>query len=335
MVTRDYPPTVGGIATHTKAVVDRLRDIGVDVEAIVGRSDFGTLMVPLRRSLSGYDIVHVQSSPYGAFVKNECMVVTVHAPVLSEKDYYRGWTSIKSRFAVGMERRTFAKASRIIAVSEWTKFELVRLYALAPERIKVIPNGVDLEAFGRPTRTMDDGLLRVLVVSRLEPRKNVADVIHALSGAAATRDLGLEIVGEGTEKGKLVAIAKKERVDVRFTGRVASGLLAEAYGRSSVVVAPGMAEGFGLTILEGWAAGCAVVASDSPAHRELVSPGVDGFLYSTTSELKETLSMLATDRKALYRIAEQGRKRAQLHDWREVAKSVAGVYDELVVRGPS
>src|SRR5437879_11505036 len=88
ILTRDYPPAFGGVATHVDGIVRALRRLGTDVDVFVGGNNFRTALLPLIKSLRQYDIVHVQSSPYGAFVIGVPMVVTVHAPVLTEWGHY-------------------------------------------------------------------------------------------------------------------------------------------------------------------------------------------------------------------------------------------------------
>jgi glycosyltransferase involved in cell wall biosynthesis len=87
MIARDYPPTIGGIATHTFELTRTLRALGLEVELFEGRNDFGTLVASSRKDLSEFDLLHVQSTPYGAFAKKHPLVVTAHSPTLEEKKY--------------------------------------------------------------------------------------------------------------------------------------------------------------------------------------------------------------------------------------------------------
>ena len=89
ILTRDYPPAIGGVATHVEGLVKALRRMGVEADLYVGSNDVKTLLLPFDMPIKKYDLVHVQSLPYGAFVFGAPLVVTVHSPVLEEFAHYR------------------------------------------------------------------------------------------------------------------------------------------------------------------------------------------------------------------------------------------------------
>src|SRR5229473_7338038 len=110
ILTRDYPPAIGGIATHVEGLVKGLARLGVEVELNVGSNDVKTLLLPFDLPLKEYDVVHVQSLPYGAFVIGAPLVVTVHSPVLEEFAHYRNSLKIASMPAIALEKATLSRA---------------------------------------------------------------------------------------------------------------------------------------------------------------------------------------------------------------------------------
>ena len=329
ILTRDYPPAIGGIATHVEGLVKALRRMGVEADLHVGRHDVKTLLLPFDIPLKEYDVVHVQSLPYGAFVFGVPLVVTVHSPVLEEFAHYRNALKLESLPAIALEKATLSRASAVLAVSGQSRADLLRRYGTKPERVEVIGNGVDYERFsGRRDVANPSSMKRVLVVSRLEPRKNVKEAIEAVAelprGACQ-----LDIVGDGSEKHVLVELAKRLGVDgeVDFLGRVEWASLPEVYGRSAVFLTTSNSEGFGLSLLEAMSSGCACVASDLPTHRSLITHGVSGMIYTSRAELVSCLKDLLSSPEKIEALGAAARQVATGHTWERVAERVKGAYE--------
>lgn len=327
-MTRDYPPAVGGISTHASNLARELGSLGVDVEVLVGGGDLKTLVFPVLKSLEGFDIVHSQSSPYGALVGKSRLVVTVHAPVKAEWGHY-AWTSkAKSLPAVVMERATFRKARAILAVSETTALDLKSKYGIEGERITVIGNGVDYQRFlgasGGPKRPSV-----ILLVSRLEPRKNLAEAIRAL-GSLPKGSYEARIAGDGSQRRDLEELASSLGVNAKFLGKVPGENLLSLYRDSGIFLTTSYSEGFGLSLLEGMSAGCAVVASDIPTHRDLIQNGQNGILYRDSSDLVSKLTWLLSNPSEEERLGEAATKTARDYSWEDVARKVLQVYDRCL-----
>jgi glycosyltransferase involved in cell wall biosynthesis len=329
ILTRDYPPAIGGIATHVEGLVKALRRMGVEADLYVGSHDVRTLLLPFDIPLKKYDVVHVQSLPYGAFVFGVPLVVTVHSPVLEEFAHYRNALKLASLPAVALEKATLSRASAILAVS---RSDLLGMYGLAPERVDVIGNGVDYERFSGQREMADPSAWkRVLVVSRLEPRKNVKEAIEAVAelphGACH-----LEIAGDGSERVALVQLAKSAGAEdvVHFLGRVNEASLPEVYIGSAIFLTTSNSEGFGLSLLEAMSSGCACVVSDLPTHRALIEHEVSGLIYKSRAELVSCLKDLLSSPEKVERFGAAARQVAGGHTWRKVADRVTRAYETVV-----
>lgn len=332
LITRDYPPIVSGIATHVASLADALRKLGVEADVFTGHGDFGTLTIPLRRRLGGYDIVHVQSGPYGAFVSGARLVVTVHSPVSTERKHYTWLLQLKSIPALYLEKRTIGKAGAILAVSEATKDDLVRGYGLSPERIEVIGNGVAYERFALPReeRPTTD---RIFMVARLEPRKNMAEAVRALGGLG----LGYQarIAGMGSQRRMLERVARDVGASATFLGEVSNETLPSLYLSSDIFLTTSRSEGFGLTVLEAMASGCAVAASDIPTHRAIITDGVDGLIYHDLEDLRAKLRMLISTPERTLELGRRARETAKRYSWDAVARRVLAAYEAVARARPS
>ena len=334
ILTRDFPPAIGGIATHVEGLVKALGRLGVETEMHVGSNDVKTLLLPFDMPLNEYDLVHVQSLPYGAFVFGAPLVVTLHSPVLEEFAHFRNSLKIASLPAVALEKATLSRAKAVLAVSPQSRSDLVGKYGVGPDRIEVIGNGVDYERFsGHRESANPAAMKRILVVSRLEPRKNVREAIEAVAELPRGSCL-LDVAGDGSERGAILALVKGVGAEdvVHFLGRVKEESLPELYAGSAIFLTTSRSEGFGLSLLEAMASGCVCVASDLPTHRALIEHGVSGLIYRNRQELVSYLKdMLASPDKAR-RLGASAQQVASTHTWDKVAGRVKEAYTR-VARG--
>jgi glycosyltransferase involved in cell wall biosynthesis len=149
---------------------------------------------------------------------------------------------------------------------------------LAPERVHVIPNGVDT-GFFRPAAGGPDAPPALLYLGRLIPYKGLPDLGAAFAElAAGRRDLVLQVCGDGPERAALAAqlggLGLADRV--RFAGWV--GDPRPALAAAAAVVLPTLGEGMSNVLLEALACGRPVVTTDLPANRAVVEEGVSGLL---------------------------------------------------------
>ncbi len=196
-----------------------------------------------------------------------------------------------------IEELLVASADRIIAECPQDRCDLVGLYDAQPERVAVVPCGVDTTELGpgrRPLRKefgIGDDQFVVLQLGRLVPRKGIDNVIRGI--AELRRQHGIEatllvVGGESDEPdpaltpeiGRLARIAEAEGVAGRviFTGRRPRTTLRDFYCGVDVFVTTPWYEPFGITPLEAMACGCPVIGSKVGGIKHTVVDGVTGFL---------------------------------------------------------
>ena len=197
-------------------------------------------------------------------------------------------------------KRVLAQADALIAVSSALRDAMLELGAAA-DRVTVLRNGVDLEAFqpvDRASARRSLGLSRttLLSVGHLIERKGHHRVIEAL---AALPDCDLLIAGEGPERGRLTGLIAEHGLDdrVRLLGSVPHGDLAWIYGAADILILASSREGWANVLLESMACGTPVVASPIWGNPEVVREPAAGLLAerNTPESIAEGVRKLLAD----------------------------------------
>jgi glycosyltransferase involved in cell wall biosynthesis len=179
------------------------------------------------------------------------LVVTVHdLALLRHPEAFPAWHRRSGQVAL---RAAVGRADAIVAVSGFTRDELVELLDVAVERIRVVPNGVDPVFTPQGPTAHGD---YVLAVGTLEPRKNLAAAVEAARQAGAE----LRVVGARGWGGVEVP---------GWLGRPSDDELAALYRGARCLLYPSLYEGFGLPVLEAMACGTPVVTSRGGATEEV------------------------------------------------------------------
>lgn len=265
-------------------------------------------------------------------------VVTVHD--LSFVAYPRS-LSRRARFMLtALVPLSVRRAARVIAVSRFTRDDLVRRYRVPEGKISVV-----YEAAGPAFRVLDDAGSRplpagviepfVLAVGNLEPRKNLARLIEAFAAVAREPGVSAKLVLVGKAKGQEDALARLVekhglRDRVIFTGFVAEEQLVVLYNRAAVFVYPSLYEGFGLPPLEAMACGCPVIASSVTAMPEVLGDAALLFDPTSTTVLTDAiLGVLGAEERARD-LRSRGLRQVARYSWAKAADQTRAVYRDAV-----
>ena len=316
--------TRAGTARHFGSLLVALEDEDVDVSryalsgssrALVPVRDVGWYLTVLPRKArrDGMDVLHcpTQRAPTRSRVR---LVVTFHdLAVLRHPETFNRWTREYSRRLLPAVARA---AARLIAVSEFTKRELLDLLDVPPEKVRVIPNAV-----GEPFTADGEAAAGdyVLAVSTLEPRKNLPRLVEGYR-RAGLNGLSLLVAGAAGWGGVHV-----EGDGVRWLGEVPDEELARLYRGARAVAYVSLYEGFGLPVLEAMACGAPVVAARTDALEE-VSGGAAVLVDPLDPDAIAAGLHEAIDRREELR--PLGLARARGFDWHRVARETVAVYRE-------
>ena len=226
------------------------------------------------------------------------------------------------------------RAAAVIALSDQQAGFLESHYAVLPDRITVIPNGVD-PAFYRPPsdgeeRTAQPRVLRMLYVGRLDVEKCVQRLVDAMTHVSS--DVELVIVGEGSLRDEITRqISRLGLSNVKLVGVARGAELVRWYRWADAFVLPSDREGMPLVVLEAMAAALAVVATDVPGTREVVR-GVGLLTQPNAESLGAAIERLAADPGLLSTLSARSAARGIEFDWDASIVELERLYDSIAVK---
>jgi glycosyltransferase involved in cell wall biosynthesis len=264
-------------------------------------------------------------------------VVTVHDLSYLE---HPEWVSGRVRWLLTtLVPPSLRRASRVIAISDFTRRELIRRYQVPEWKIAVVPEAAAAGYAVMPdarSRPLPAGVREpfVLAVGNLEPRKNLQRLIEAF-GAVVTDGFqgSLVIAGQSKYQGEAAGAAAArlglgERVV--FTGYVEDASLALLYNRAALFIYPSLYEGFGLPPLEAMACGCPVVASNATAIPETVGDAAILVDPLSVSEMAKAMVRVLGDKDLAGSLSAAGRAHAARFSWRRTAELTRAVYRQAL-----
>ena len=176
------------------------------------------------------------------------------------------------------------RSDGITAVSDYLKRETVDHFAVGPDRIRVVPNFVDLERYRRDafpchrSKLAEPGEKIVTHISNFRSVKRVVDVVHIFARIAGRMPARLLFVGDGPERVRVQQLAEELGIGERvlFLGKQSS--VAELLSCSDLFLLPSEHEAFGLVALEAMACGVPVIATRVGGIPEVITDGASGYL---------------------------------------------------------
>jgi glycosyltransferase involved in cell wall biosynthesis len=255
-------------------------------------------------------------------------VVLIHdvAALRYPQAYGRVYAAYQRRLLPAVARQ----ARRVVTVSEFSRAEIAELLGVPPERIEVVPNGVD----GRFSPSADPapavgrfGLERpyVLAVGTTSARKNLG----ALEQAGRRLDeLGIDVVLAGSERGYLHG--EPAPAGIRRLGYVDDPLLPGLYAGARALAMPSEHEGFGLPCLEAMAAGVPVVAARRGALPETCGDAAL-LVEPHPIALADALVAAVSDQELRSRLRDAGLARAAGFSWEKTAERADAVLERVLV----
>jgi glycosyltransferase involved in cell wall biosynthesis len=242
------------------------------------------------------------------------VVVTVHdLAAVRFPELFTTWTRL---YAQTFLRPVLRAATRVLAVSEFTKRDVIALTGVAEERIDVAYNAADERVFTSEGPAAEGDY--VLAVGTLEPRKNLGRLIEA------TGQLGVELRIAGARGWGGVDV---EGEHVRWLGRPSDEELAVQLRGARCLAYPSLWEGFGIPVLEAMLCGAPVVTSRDSAMSEIAGDAAELIDPEDSDSIAEGIVRASGRRDELRRA---GFARARAFGWRATADAVVASYERAM-----
>jgi len=347
-----------GIHTYIEQTVRRLPEVDADLRVTLfarhtldglngaieqagtrwptGRPVLRILWEQLRLPLAarGCDVLHAAAFVSPLLQLRPAVVTVYDLSFALFPQYFRGPNQAYLRIGT---RRSARRAARVLTISEHTRHDLHRLYAVPLDRIDVAYPGVDaaltppapedVAAF-RHRRQLPDRFL--LFLGTLEPRKNLVMLVQAFAQLKRERPDAMLVLAGGVGWLADDVFAEIDRSGVKDSVIVPGFVPAEEkalwYAAATAFVYPSIYEGFGLPPLEAMACGAPVIVSNAASLPEVAGDAGLSVGPNDVSGWSHAMRRLWSDAALRDELRERGLKQAQRFTWTETARVTAAAY---------
>jgi glycosyltransferase involved in cell wall biosynthesis len=299
-----------------------------------------------------FDVVHdnqcLGTGMLGLVEDGWPLLTTLHHPITVDRQLALSHTTNAwQRFTtnrwfgfLGMQVRVARALPAVVTVSQSSRQDITAQMQVRPERMTVVPVGVDHTVF-RPRDDVTPLPGRIMVTSSSDvPMKGLVPLLEAVAKLRTERDVELTVIGRPQEGGRVdKAIARLGLSNVvHCISGISDDELAGLYGQAEVAVVPSLYEGFSLPAIEAMACGVAVVATTGGALPEVV--GVDGetgllVVPDDPGALAGAIARLLDDPALRARLGAAGRERViNRFTWQVTASGTAACYAALLAGEP-
>jgi glycosyltransferase involved in cell wall biosynthesis len=203
----------------------------------------------------------------------------------------------------------YKSANRIHVATKQDKCFVIDRFKIKSSKIHIFPNWIDTSKY-RPFKEINKKN-NILFVGRLNEQKNISLLLNSLVGTNIT----LDIVGTGELETDLRKEAKDLGVVVNFFGNIANNQMPEIYNDYQVYVLCSHYEGNPKTLLEAMSCGCAVIGTDVPGIREVISHEVNGLLVSEDEQsLHDEILRIYHDKSLSFKLGSEAAKHIGLNN---------------------
>ncbi len=236
------------------------------------------------------------------------------------------------------------KADKLIAISEFTKSELIKHLRIPEDKIAVVYMGIDHREY-RPMPSNDEIVNKyklpedmkiILCVGAEIPRKNLSTLIEAFGKLKKDYE-GVKLVKVGNPQAsgareKLMKSINKLGLEkeVIFTDFVTEEDLPQIYNAADLYVYPSFYEGFGLPVLEAMACGVPVITSNASSLPEVAGDAAITVDPHDANTLAKAMYDVLTNDQLRENLMKKGLERAKLFSWEKTAKETLKVYEEVM-----
>jgi len=256
-------------------------------------------------------------------------VVVIHD--LAFQHFPKGVTWIRQKYYQYFFPRFIKKATQIVAVSEFTKQDIIHQYQIKEDKIAVVYNGVS-SGFKPASRKLKEETIQkttggtpyFVCIGAIHPRKNIITLLKAFDNYSLKQKnpFKLVIIGrKGWKNNELENVYRqmKSKDDVIFTGKLNDNNLIHILASAKAAIYPSIFEGFGLPVLEAMACGVPVITTSNTAMQEIAKDAAFYFNATEEKELAQMMQNFEEDAELLASKTQKGLDQAQKYTWENSA----------------
>ena len=288
-----------------------------------------------------FDLIHAHwLIPQGFIAALSLLITGKRVPLLCTS-HGGDLFALKGKGLQRLKRWVMDKSAALTVVSTAMKKTVVDM-GIVPDKVEVIPMGVDLKGLFTPDPGVQRKTEELLFVGRLVEVKGLQILLDAMPKVLAKHPgIRLVVAGAGPLESELRASAAKLNMmdHVDFLGMVPQLKLPSLYQQATMAAFPfvvtksGVQEGFGLVVVEAMGCCCPVIAGDLPAIQDTVVHEENGLIFPSGNAqvLADSILKLLDDPEFRARLAGEGRKSVvQNFDWEIIAGKYSHIYQELI-----
>lgn len=276
-----------------------------------------------------FDLIHCHSSYPQAYVARTFQAWTGIPYIVRPhgSDILPGRRVCRHKVLRERVRQSLLGAAAVIAQGQFMRDAILE-FGVQPDRIHVINNGVDIQAFAP---LCNEGIANpyILGIGNLIQRKGL-DLLLKAYASLQPAEVELVIAGDGPERQALEKLAAELGIAgrVTFPGNVQGEQKRRVYRNASLLVIPSRSEPFANVILEGMAAGLPIVASNVGGNTELIEHEANGLLFETENvdSLAATLHRMLNDQQLQARMRSATPEIVARFDWSKVSLQYSDLY---------
>ena len=300
----------------------------------------------LRRRVGDFDLVHDnQCLGYGllGIQRDFPLLATIHHPITVDRRLelehaatpYKRLTLRRWYSFTNMQTRVARQVGRVVTVSENSFTDIVRDHGVAPERMAIVPVGVDPDLF-RPIPGVARIPGRLITTASADvTMKGLSYLLEALAKLRTERDVSLVVIGKAKEGGRSAEAIERLGLSgcVEFVSGVTDQRIYELYSEAELAVVPSLYEGFSLPAIEAMSSGAPLLCTTGGAIPEVV--GNEGAAHlvppNDPGALASAIVSLLGDPAARERLSRLGRERVlRGYTWRATAEGSVREYRALL-----
>ena len=228
---------------------------------------------------------------------------------------------------------------RTICCSQYMMEQITNIFELPPDKVDVIPNGIDSESFKRDVSVdlyrkqyVKPGDKLVFFVGRLVYEKGVQTVIEAMTLIInKVPNVTFVVAGSGPHMNQLKSLVNAFNLEdkVKFTGHIDTDMLSSFYKSADLTVVPSLYEPFGMVVLESMAMGTPTIVADTGGLSEIVVHEATGLKFEpgNPESLADAMLRILTDKDLAQRITSDAKAYlGDRYNWDRIANTTLGVY---------